>query len=133
MPIDRHLRTSNPSYSCIISIIYESTSHLCQSKSLLNAQSLNPGVRALPAIQRPQVGSQLPIKIFTPNWHLCLVKRIFHHIVRIQFIYPPDYNVHICLRGIRKEQKLRPCQSTETLQAKVFCLEDFDARGRLGP
>jgi hypothetical protein len=61
-----------------------------------------------------------------------LVKRVLHHIVRIQVVDPSRNRIHIRLIGIREEEELGPRKRGEALQPKVLGLKHFDPRRRFG-
>lgn len=69
----------------------------------------------------------MPIKSLTPHRHLQLIKRILHHIIRIQLVDPIHDSLHITGHGIRKEQELRPRQRLETCQSEPVRLEVFQS------
>ena len=74
----------------------------------------------------------MPLKSLTPHRHLRLIKRILHHVVRIQLVDPPHDNLHIGLARFREQQELRARERLEARQAEEGSFEDFDARALLG-
>src|SRR5438105_1655623 len=70
---------------------------------------------------------QPPIKLLTSDRHLDCIKRILHHIVRIQLVYLLHHGIDIRLLGFCKEQKLRASLRLEALDAEVAGFEDFEA------
>ena len=71
----------------------------------------------------------MPVKSLTFDRHINLVKGVFHDIVRVQLIDPANGNIHVGLKWLGKEQKLRPRQRLEALQSEVLALEHFNAGG----
>jgi len=72
----------------------------------------------------------VPVKCLTPYRHLQLIKRILHHIVRVQFVDLPYNHIHIRLLRLREQQELRPRHRLEAGQAEERRLEHFDAGER---
>ena len=80
----------------------------------------------------PHITHQKPIKRLAPNRHFCLIKRILHHIIRIQFINLPHNHLHIRLLRFRKQQEFRPRERLKAGQSKSGGFEDLDAGAVLG-
>lgn len=90
---------------------------------------LLPGLDHCP-LSRPHIPHQMPIKSLTPHRHLQLIERILHYIVRIHFINPAHYHIHIRLLRLREQQELRAGRRLEARQAEQRRLEDFNAGKR---
>ncbi len=78
-------------------------------------------------VQRPHIPHQLAIKHLTPDRVIDLVKRVLHHVVRVQLIDLLQDRIHILLRRLREYQKLGPRQRLKALQPEVLRLQHFDA------
>jgi hypothetical protein len=69
----------------------------------------------------------MPVKRFTPNWHVHLIERILHDIISVKLVDSTYDCINIWLMRFREEQELCACQSLEALHSKGFCLEYFYA------
>ena len=75
---------------------------------------------------------QPPLKLLTPYRHLQLIKRVLHHIIRVQLIHLPHDGIHIRLARFREQQEFRACEGLKTIQPERRGFEDFDARALVG-
>ena len=78
----------------------------------------------------PDIGTNPPLKRLAPHRHFQLVKRVLHHIVCVQFIDLPHYNIHIRLLRFRKEKEFGARDGLETRHAEKSAFEDFETGER---
>ena len=81
---------------------------------------------------RPHITHQPPLELLTPYRHLQLIKRVLHHIIRIQLIHLPHNRIHIRLARFREQQKLRAREGLEAIQPEGRGFEDFDTCALVG-
>ena len=80
---------------------------------------------------RSYVAHQMPIKSFTPDWHLKLMEGVFGHVIRIEFVHPSNDDIDIRLVRFGKQQELHARKSLEAGQTEMGGFKDFNA-GALG-
>lgn len=69
----------------------------------------------------------MPIKDLGANRHFQLIKRVLHHIVRVQLVDPLDNRLHIRLRRLREEQEFHATDRLKTRQPEQARLQHLDA------
>lgn len=79
----------------------------------------------------------MAIERLTPDRHLQTIKRILHHIIRVELVHLAHDNVDIRLLRLREEQKLGPRHRLEARQPEQPGLQHLEpgeltARDRLG-
>ena len=113
---------TTPSLPSLISSLI--SSHL-QSRCPLPPIPTFPLLSSLP--WRPNKSRNLPLPLVSPDWHIHLIKRILHNIIRIQFVNLPHYNIDVRLVRFRKQEKFGPREGLKTCEAKEGTFEDFEA------